>query len=172
MKYDKFFQLAKEKGIKECELFISESYSLSFSLFHGEVDDYQTNNGFSIIARGLVNGKFGMATCDSWSNKKAEFLVIEILANASVIEDDDPMFIFKGSEKYHKVNPYNKELHDISIDKKMSLLHELEDGIKNGDKRISEVAGVAYSEKRTVFDMTKVMFSEQSRPCGRDLLFQ
>ena len=64
MKYDYFFELAKQKGIKECELKISESYSLSFSLFHSEMDDYQVNNGYSIIARGLVNGKFGAATCD------------------------------------------------------------------------------------------------------------
>ena len=153
MKYDKFFALAKEKGIQECDLNITESYSLSFSLFHGEVDDYQNNNGYSIIARGLVNGKFGTAVCDAWDSKKAEFLVNEILANAKVIEDEDPMFIFKGSEKYHKINPFNKELHVISIDEKLRALHELEKAIKEGDKRISEVASVSYSEKRTTFTL-------------------
>ena len=66
MKYDYFFELAKQKGIEECELKISESYSLSFSLFHSEMDDYQVNNGYSIIARGLINGKFGTASCDVW----------------------------------------------------------------------------------------------------------
>ena len=59
MKYDYFFKLAKEKGIEECELKIYETYSLSFSLFHSEMDDYQVNDGYSIIARGLINGKFG-----------------------------------------------------------------------------------------------------------------
>jgi len=38
MKYDLFFKLAKEAGLEESELYIGSSYSLSFSLFHGEVD--------------------------------------------------------------------------------------------------------------------------------------
>ena len=56
-KYDKFFALAKEAGLEEVELYISESRSLNISLFHGEVDEYKDNNGYSILARGLINGK-------------------------------------------------------------------------------------------------------------------
>ena len=149
MKYDYFFELAKQKGIEECELKISESYSLSFSLFHSEMDDYQVNNGYSIIARGLVNGKFGTASCDVWNKEKAEFLVDEIIKNAKVIEDEDPMFIYKGDEKYKKINTYNKELFDIPADQKVKKLYELEDLLKKGEK-ISEVAGVSYSESRSV----------------------
>lgn len=148
MKYDYFFELAKQKGIKECELKISESYSLSFSLFHSEMDDYQVNNGYSIIARGLVNGKFGAATCDVWNKEKAEYLVNEIIKNASVIEDEDPMFIYKGDAKYKKINTYNKELFDIPAEKKIEKLYELEKLIKAGDK-ITEVESVSYSESRS-----------------------
>ena len=148
MKYDYFFKLAKEKGIEECELKIYETYSLSFSLFHSEMDDYQVNDGYSIIARGLINGKFGSASCDVWNKDKAEFLVNEITKNASVIEDDDPMFIYKGDAKYKKINTYNKELMDIPANKKIEKLYELEKLIKEGEK-ITEVAGVSYSETRT-----------------------
>lgn len=148
MKYDYFFKLAKEKGIEECELKIYETYSLSFSLFHSEMDDYQVNDGYSIIARGLINGKFGSASCDVWNKDKAEFLVNEIVKNASVIEDDDPMFIYKGDTKYKKINTYNKELMDIPANKKIEKLYELEKLIKEGEK-ITEVAGVSYSETRT-----------------------
>ncbi|MBE6141246.1 MAG: TldD/PmbA family protein [Erysipelotrichaceae bacterium] len=148
MKYDYFFKLAKEKGIEECELKIYETYSLSFSLFHSEMDDYQVNDGYSIIARGLINGKFGSASCDVWNKDKAEFLVSEIVKNASVIEDDDPMFIYKGDAKYKKINTYNKELMDIPANKKIEKLYELEKLIKEGEK-ITEVAGVSYSETRT-----------------------
>ena len=54
-KYDKFFALAKEAGLEEVELYISENRSLNISLFHGEVDEYKDNNGYSILARGLIN---------------------------------------------------------------------------------------------------------------------
>ena len=149
MKYDYFFELAKQKGIEECELKISESYSLSFSLFHSEMDDYQVNNGYSIIARGLINGKFGTASCDVWNKEKAEFLIDEIIKNAKVIEDEDPMFIYKGDAKYKNINTYNKELFEIPAEKKVEKLYELEKLIKVGEK-ISEVAGVNYSETRSV----------------------
>ena len=86
MKYDKFFLLAKEAGIEEAELYIGTSRSLSISLFHGEVDNYSDNVGYVILARGLVNGKFGAATCDVWNAEKAQYLVNEIVANAKVIE--------------------------------------------------------------------------------------
>ena len=145
-KYDKFFALAKEAGLEEVELFISESHSLNISLFHGEVDEYKDNNGYSIMARGILNGKCGSANADVWNKDKAAWLVKEIVANAKVIENDDPIFIFKGSEKYHKVNTFNKALEEVSIDEKMNKLYALEKALKSIDKRIVEVAGTEYSQ--------------------------
>ena len=145
-KYDKFFALAKEAGLEQVELSISEFRSLNISLFHGEVDEYKDNNGYAIVARGILNGKCGSASCDVWNKDKAAWLVKEIVANAKVIENDDPIFIFKGSEKYHKVNTYNKDLEKVSIDEKMKNLYALEKAMKGIDKRIVEVAGTEYSE--------------------------
>ena len=145
-KYDKFFALAKEAGLQEVELYISESRSLSISLFHGEVDEYKDNNGYSILARGVLNGKCGSATADVWNKDKAAWLVKEMVANAKVIENDDPIFIFKGSEKYHKVNTFNKDLENVSIDLIMKGLIDVEKECRALDKRIIEVAGTEYNQ--------------------------
>ena len=154
-KYDKFFALAKEAGLQEVELYISESRSLSISMFHGEVDEYKDNNGYSILARGILNGKCGSATADVWNKDKAAWLVKEMVANAKVIENDDPIFIFKGSEKYHKVNTFNKELENVSIDSVMKGLQDIEKNCRELDKRIIEVAGTEYhqsSDKTTLIN--------------------
>ena len=148
MKYDKFFQLAKEAGIEDAELYINQSYNLSFSLFHSEVDNYSCSNGFSIVARGLFNGKFGVATCDTWNAAKAEYLVKEIVTNAKLSENDDPVFIFAGSPKYKKINIFNKDLEKVSIDDKKAALFKLEKLIKDGDSKISEVEEVGYEESK------------------------
>ena len=147
MKYDKFFELAKQAGLQDAELYVGETYSLSFSLFHSEVDNYSSNKSMVILARGILNGKFGTATCDSWSAQKAKYLVDEIVANAKVIENDDPAFIFEGSKKYKKVNTFDRELENVSVDEKMKKLFDLENLIKNGDPRIIEVAAVGYEEE-------------------------
>ena len=144
-KYDKFFALAKEAGLQEVELYISESHSLNISMFHGEVDEYKDNNGYSILARGILNGKCGSATADVWNKDKAAWLVKEMVANAKVIENDDPIFIFKGSEKYHKVNTFNKDLESVAIDDAIKGLVDIEKECRALDKRIVEVAGVEYN---------------------------
>ena len=148
MKYDKFFALAKEAGIEEAELYIGTSRGLSISVFHGEIENYSDNTGYTILARGLINGKCGTASCDVWNAEKAKYLVEEIAANAKVIENDDPIFIFEGSPKYKKVHNFNKELTNISIDKKIDLLHQLEQKVLNSDPRITVMQGVEaeYSE--------------------------
>ena len=145
-KYDKFFALAKEAGLSEVELYVSENRSLNISLFHGEVDNYSDNNGYSIMARGLLNGKCGSASCDVWNAEKAKYLIKEMVANAKVIENDDPIFIFKGSEKYKKVNTFNKDLEKVTNDQIMSNLLEIEKTCKELDPRIIEVAGTEYSQ--------------------------
>ena len=146
MKYDKLFNLAKERGIEEIELSISSGSELSFSLFHGEVDSYSSSSSSYYVIRGIYNGKLGSIGSDVYSNDLVEYFINEIINNAKYIENDDPVFIFKGSEKYKKVNTFNKSLEEISIDEKMKVLHELEDKIKEGDSRIIEVEGVEYSE--------------------------
>lgn len=153
MKYDLFFKLAKEAGIEECELYIRQSYSLSISLFHSEVDKYSSNNGYAIIARGKINGKLGVASADVWSKEKAAYLVKEIAANAKVIENDDPVFIFPGSPKYKKVNTFNKDLENVSIETKMAKLYELEKEIKAYDSRIVEIEAVEYAETKETINI-------------------
>ena len=148
MKYDKFFALAKEAGIEEAELYISESYSLEVSLFHSEINNYSVNNGSTYFARGIINGKFGAVTCDVYNNEKAKFMVDEIVKNAGIIENDDPAIIFKGSEKYKKVNVYNKELDNIPVDTKIKALFDLEAKLKTIDNRVIEIEGVEYAESR------------------------
>ena len=145
-KYDKFFALAKEAGLSEVELYISESHSLSISMFHGEVDEYKDNNGYSILARGILNGKCGSASADVWNKEKAAWLVKEIVANAKVIENDDPIFIFKGSEKYHKVNTFNKDLENVKTDDVLANLVAIEKECRGLDPRIIEIAGTEYNQ--------------------------
>ena len=149
MKYDKLFALAKENGIEEIELFISSSEDLAISLFHGEVDNYSSSSSSSYLIRGIYKGKLGSVSSDVYSNDLVPYFINEIINNAKFIENDDPVFIFKGSEKYHHVNTFNKALKEVSIDEKMNKLRELETLIKNGDKRIVEVEGVEYAESTT-----------------------
>lgn len=145
-KFDNFFELAKQAGIEDCEIAVSTSYSLSFSLFHGEIDNYETNDSSYYMARGIYKGKMGAINSDVYTKDSPKEFVEAIIQNASVIESDDPVFIFKGSEKYKKINTFNKDLSKISVEEKLKNLHLLESKIKQLDKRIIEVQTVGYGE--------------------------
>ena len=149
MKYDKLFNLAKEKGIEDLELAFSTSSELSFSLFHGEVDSYNSASSASYVIRGIYKGRLGSVSSDVYSNDLVEYFVDEIINNAKYIENDDPVFIFGGSEKYKKVNTYNRELANIPVDVKMAKLHELEGKLRSGDPRIVEIQSVGYEESES-----------------------
>ena len=149
MKFDRFFELAKQAGIEEAEFSFSNSYSLSFSLFHGEIDNYSTNKSYSFYARGIYKGKMGSVSSDVYNNKMAEYFVEQIIANAKVVENEDPVFIFKGSEKYRKINTFKRQLGNISVEKKIELARQIESELKSSDPRIIEVATVGYDETST-----------------------
>ena len=149
MKFDRFFELAKKAGIEEAEISFSNSYSLSFSLFHSEIDSYSSSNSSSFYARGIYKGKMGAISSDVYNNKIAEYFVEQIKNNAAVIENEDPVFIFKGSEKYRKINTFNRQLGNIPVEKKIELARYIEEKLKTMDARIIEVATVSYSESST-----------------------
>ena len=108
MKFDKFFALAKEAGISESQIQISKSSSLTIKLFHHEIDNYQVNSSQSVVACGIYNGKFGSARTEKLDKDTFRFLIDEIKKSASFIEEETVSELFKGSEKYHKKNVFNK----------------------------------------------------------------
>lgn len=151
MKYDKFFELAKQKGISEAEISVSSGSSLSFSLFHGEIDNYESSSSSSYLLRGLYNGKMGSVVSDVYSNSLVENLINTIIESAKVIENNDEVFIHKGDKKYKRINVFNKEFNNISVEKKIEDLHKLEKCIKEGHQYISEVESVSYGEDSSSF---------------------
>ena len=77
MKYDYFFELAKQKGIEECELKIYESYSLSFSLFHSSL--YSGN-----LKSGTHHTKFLVVLTASYFFSNSPILIFEIHTHKSI----------------------------------------------------------------------------------------
>ena len=146
MKFDKFFALAKEAGISESQIQISKSSSLTIKLFHHEIDNYQVNSSQSVVACGIYNGKFGSARTEKLDKDTFQFLIDEIKKSASFIEEETVSELFKGSEKYHKKNVFDKALASVTTERKIAILHEIEDKAYAADPRIKEVTEAMYSE--------------------------
>ena len=140
----KFFAFAKEYGIEAADITSNESSSLSVSVFHSEVDSLTNNSSYELVARGIYKGKMGSISVDNVNKESPEKLVKEIIRSASIIENDDPVFIFKGSEKYHKKNVFKNVDFSENVQEKVGILLEIEKKLLAYDKRINEVVTVGF----------------------------
>ena len=150
----RFFELAREADFESCDLSSSESSSLSVSLFHGEIDSFTNNNSYGLVARGIYKGKMGSILVDNVNKESPEFLVKEIKRAASIVENEDPVFIFKGSEKYHKKNVGNKGDFSENIQEKVGILKKIEEKLLAYDKRINEVITVGFDASSHTYKKT------------------
>jgi len=142
----KFYELAKEKGFESADISIFESSSTSISVFHKQVDSLTSSQSFSLIARGIYNKKLGSVLVENINKDTPEFLINSIKRGASLIENNDPVSIYKGSEKYHKKNIYNKAVLDEKTKEKVGILLKIEDLLLKYDPRINEVVSVGYDQ--------------------------
>ena len=150
----KFFALAKEEGIEAAEVTINEASSLSVSIFHNEVDSLTNNSSYELVARGIYKGKMGSVSVDHVDKNSPELFVKEIKRGASIIENDDPVFIFKGSEKYHKKRVFKNVDFSENIQEKVGILLEIEKKLLAFDKRINEVVTVGYEADNSFYKKT------------------
>jgi len=86
MNPQKFFEIAKAKGLSESQLMVSKSTSTNFSLFRHEVDEYEISDTTRVIAVGVYNGKMGVARSEELSIASFEYLVDQIILGASKVE--------------------------------------------------------------------------------------
>ncbi len=90
-----------------------------------------------------------MASTESLSKEAPEFLINTIKRTASLIENNDPVSIFKGSEKYHKKSIFNKAVLDENTREKVDILLKIEEKLLKFDSRINEVVSVGYEQSYT-----------------------
>lgn len=145
----KFFELAKQNGFEAADLSYSHSVSTSVSIFHGEIDSFTEQESISLDARGIIDGKFGAVSTEQIDKNTPQFLVDSIKSTARIIEKDEQGIIFKGSEKYHRKNVYNKAIEEMDVADAIKTCLEVEKKLYAFDKRINDVITVGYEKERT-----------------------
>ena len=145
----KFFELAKENNFEAADLSYSHSVSTSVSIFHSEIDSYTEHETVSLDARGIVDGKFGAVFTEQIDKNTPQFLINSIKETARLIEKDEKGIIYKGSEKYHKKNVFNKAVTEIKVADAIKTCLEIEKKLYAYDKRINEVITIGYENEES-----------------------
>lgn len=147
-KFKQFFELAEAAGIEAAEVDYYASTSTEINVFQGVVDQFSVDDGARIVARGIVNGKFGAASTERIDSKTPGQLVEQIVENARVNEDDQPAIIFEGSPKYRRKSLFKKALAESDAQDKIDLLVDIEKRLLAYDERIT-VQTVSYADQES-----------------------
>ncbi|MFJ7732130.1 TldD/PmbA family protein [Lysinibacillus sp. NPDC097231] len=133
---EKLLGKAIEAGFKEAEVYFERKNSFQCMLFEGQIDSYETSEDGGLSLRGLHNGKMGYAYTEKLDDDSMSFLIDSAKANADVLDEDESIDIFEGSNEYTPYEFYNEELETIGIPEKIELLQSIERKIRAYDSRI------------------------------------
>lgn len=116
------FDACKKHGVNEYEIFYTVGEDISAETLKDEVSAFSSGESAKVYFRCLVDGHMGYSSGNCFDADELEDMVITARENAKVIENDDVVEIFKGSESYAKttapepVNVDAAELKSCALD--------------------------------------------------------
>jgi PmbA protein len=120
------FERAKAAGLTEYEAYYREGSSFRAGVFEGEIDNYDVNTSAGLSFRAKHEGRMGYAYTEAFDDDAVKMLVERAIGNASVIESDDPEFIFGGSRSYAEMASFDEALEAIGPAEKIDMVKRLE----------------------------------------------
>ncbi len=140
MKYTEIKEImsraAKDAGIEKYEIFCSSEESISTETFRREISKFSSGTSGGVSFRCIVDGRMGYASGNLLDREELVSLVKRAADNARVIENDDEVFIFEGSEKYGKSRAPSPVPADAATLKKISL--ELQNKVYSMGEDVSD----------------------------------
>lgn len=121
------------------EVYYSRNNNFSVKIFKGEVDDYSVADESGLAFRGLFDGKMGYSFTEKIDETSLDILIEEAKGNAMIIEDEDEVEIFGGSENYSEYQGYTPELEEFAPEMKIEFAKKLEEEAFALDKRVVAV---------------------------------
>ncbi len=111
----------KKHGVEEFEIYYSIGENINAETLKNEISAFSSGESAEVAFRCIVNGHMGYSSTSYFDEDELEDLVLRAVDNAKVIENDDVVVIFKGSESYAKTTAPEPKMVEASELKKCAL---------------------------------------------------
>ncbi len=111
----------EKHGVAEYEIYYTVGEDISAETLKDEVSAFSSGESARLAFRCLVDGHMGYASTSYFDANELEDLVLRARENAKVIENNDVVVIFKGSESYAKTTAPEPEMVDAGELKNFAL---------------------------------------------------
>ena len=136
---DKLFEKASLKGIDEFEIYFLSNLNTSIKIYQGKIESFSNNQNQGISFRGMVDGKMGYSYSESMEDEDIDFLINEVIENASCIESLDKQFIYGEKANYTDTITYSSAIENLDTDLVKDFLIKMEDYALSIDERVKKV---------------------------------
>ncbi len=156
---------AQAQGLCDYEIFFTESEQISTETLKDEISSFSSGVSSGVSFRCIVDGRMGNASTELFTDEELRMLVRRAMDNASVIENDDPVFIFGGSDKYEKTEkpdfqmPSTASIRELALDMQARTYAESEavtDGTQSNVFAISTRREIINSKGLELSDTVKL----------------
>ena len=142
------FTAAKEAGLNEIEVYRLKTVSSNISVFNHEVDDMKSSSSDVCYIRGSYNGHLGAVYLEN-NNMSVEEVISIIKENASLININEPYFIYPGDESYPELKPFEGDFVEHTMAEKTALCLDLANLIEAEHEWVDSCPSASYSESYT-----------------------
>ena len=136
---DKLFEKASLKGIDEFEIYFLSNLNTSIKIYQGKIENFSNNQNQGISFRGMVDGKMGYSYSESLEDEDIDFLINEVIENASCIESLDKQFIYGEKANYTDTITYSSAIENLDTDLVKDFLIKMEEYALSIDERVKKV---------------------------------
>lgn len=136
---DKLFEKASLKRIDEFEIYFLSNLNTSIKIYQGKIENFSNNQNQGISFRGMVDGKMGYSYSESMEDEDIDFLINEVIENASCIESLDKQFIYGEKANYTDTITYSSAIENLDTDFVKDFLIKMEEYTLSIDERVKKV---------------------------------
>ena len=136
---NKLFEKASLKGIDEFEIYFLSNLNTSIKIYQGKIENFSNNQNQGISFRGMVDGKMGYSYSESLEDEDIDFLINEVIENASCIESLDKQFIYGEKANYTDTITYSSAIENLDTDLVKDFLIKMEEYALSIDERVKKV---------------------------------
>lgn len=140
------FERAKEAGILEIEVYRVKNTESSITIFNHEVEGLQSSSTDVCHIRGAYNGHLGSLYVEN-NNLSIDEIIETIKSNATLININEPYFIYPGDESYPELKPYEGDFDQYTLADKTKLCLDLAVAIEAEHEYVDSCPDVTYSEQ-------------------------
>ena len=151
------FAKGKECGFGDMEIFYSATKSTTVNVLDQEVKSYAITEQGGVSFRGLYKDKMGYSYTEKMDEKSIEFLVVEALGNAQIMELEEQEELFAGADHYETLDRYSEVVANIAPEELIGAALVMENAALAAHPLVKRViqCAVAKSEGETIIINTK-----------------